>query len=63
MARCSNTTNVIPWRIVYLLNNNFGLKDGESPVLLRTEGQVETGEVAAAEKQLTFTNSIREAIR
>lgn len=46
-----------------MLNNNFGLKDGESPVLLRTEGQVETGEVAAAEKQLTFTNSIREAIR
>lgn len=46
-----------------LLNNSFSLKDRESPMLLRTEGQVETGEAAAAEKQLTFTNSVREAIR
>lgn len=30
---------------------------------LRTEGQVETGEAAEAEKQLTFTNSVRKAIR
>lgn len=45
------------------LNNSFGLKDRRSPTSLRTEGQVETGEAAAAEKQLTFTNSVREAIR
>lgn len=32
-------------------------------MLLRTEGQVETREAVAAEKQLTFTNSVREAIR
>ena len=44
------------------LNNSFGLKDRRSPMSLRTEGQVETGEAAAAEKQLTFTNSVREAI-
>lgn len=30
---------------------------------LRTEGQVGTGEAAEAEKQLTFTNSVRKAIR
>lgn len=45
------------------LNNSFGLKDGRSPLLHRAEGQVETGKVAAAEKQLTFINSVRQAIR
>lgn len=62
-AWCSNTTNIIPRRIVALSNNSFGLKDRESPMLLRTEGQVGTGDATAAEKQLTFTNSVREAIR
>ena len=62
LAWCSNTTDIIPRRIFSLVNNRFGLKDRESPMLLGTEGQVETGEAAAAEKQLTFTNSVREAI-
>lgn len=54
---------MIPRRIFSLLNNSFDLKDRESPMLLETEEQVDTGEAAAAKKQLTFTNSVREAIR
>lgn len=60
VAWCSNTTNIIPRRIVSLLNNSIGLKDRESPM---SQGQVETGEVVKAKKQLTFTNSVRKAIR
>lgn len=44
------------------LKQGGSLKDVESPMSLRTEGQVDTGEAAEAEKQLTFTNSVRKAI-
>lgn len=46
----------IPGRTASL---NISLKDRESPMSLRTEGQVETGDTVEAEKQLTFTNSVR----
>ena len=54
---------LFPGGLSLFLNNSFGLKDRRSPTSLRTEGQVGTGEAAAAEKQLTFTNSVSEAIR
>lgn len=63
MLKHKKNENVIHGSIVSLLNGGVGLEDRESPLSLRTEEQVETGEAVEAEKQLTFTNSVRKAIR
>lgn len=44
----------IPGRVVSPFSDSVSLKDMESPMLPRTEGQVEAGEAAEAQKAINI---------